>query len=184
MHLAAGEQMMRQPGIVGLHAVTSTSALHTAAQLTTVPKTRLLMLLQGLGWVAQFHKACLARDEKRFDVDITALEPAELPKDSDAALAQVFAAREKNQAARSALAYGRRDLAFDAFATAARGLVFTKVVDPHGYKYPAATFEDYYRVSPKWRPHMLAASMYYLPNSTLADAPLMQQACEAVKSLT
>jgi hypothetical protein len=183
-HLAAGEQMMRQPGIVGLHAVTSVNALHYAFQATTVEATRLNMLLQALGWVCQFHHAELARKEPRFDVDLVELESAELPSNPNEAVAAVFEAKSKPEAARLALAYGRKKLDADAFATAARSLVFSKGNEPHGYKYPVAVFEDYRLVSPQWRPQMLATAVYHLPNSQTADVPLMQNARELVRSLT
>jgi hypothetical protein len=65
----------------------------------------------------------------------------------------------------------------------ARRMVFAKGTDPHDYKYTAAIFEDYRRVSPAWRPHMLATAVYNLPGSSRPDSPLMQRAGEAVRSL-
>ncbi|MFN6195792.1 MAG: hypothetical protein ACK5BN_18430, partial [Planctomycetota bacterium] len=49
-HLAAGELMMRQPGIFGIHTVTSVNALHYAFRESASQANRLLLLLQGLGW--------------------------------------------------------------------------------------------------------------------------------------
>ena len=43
--LGAGELLMRQPGIVSLHAVTSTNALHYAYQNSADDETRKLLLL-------------------------------------------------------------------------------------------------------------------------------------------
>src|SRR5262249_18240297 len=40
LFLTAGELLMRQPGIVGLHTLTSLNALHFAYQTTSVPATR------------------------------------------------------------------------------------------------------------------------------------------------
>ena len=45
----AGELLMRQPGIVSLHAVTTTNALHYAFQASADDRTRKLLLLQGAG---------------------------------------------------------------------------------------------------------------------------------------
>lgn len=183
VHLAAGEQMMRQPGIVGLHAVTSVNGLHYANQATTNERTRVLTLLQAIGWICQFHQAEMARNEQRFDVDITALQPAKLPSNTDEAVAAVFATNDKPEAARLALAYGQKNLDPEAFAAVARSMVFSKGNEPHAYKYPVAVFEDYRLVSPRWRPQMLATAVYHLPSEKVADNPLMQQAREAVRSL-
>jgi hypothetical protein len=48
---------MRQPGILGLHCSTSANALRYAYEATTLPETRLVMALQGVGWMCQFQKA-------------------------------------------------------------------------------------------------------------------------------
>jgi hypothetical protein len=109
-----------------------------------------------------------------------------LPSSNDAALAKVFDKGKKQapELAKLAFAYGKQGFEFDDFASAARSLVFMKATDPHGYKYPAAVFEDYDYVSPQWRPHMLATSVYYLPQAGTPDSPLMKQARDAVASLT
>ena len=58
-----------------------------------------------------------------------------------------------------------------------------KATEAHEYKYPAAAFEDISAVSPAWRPHMLAASMLYLPANNAPDSGLIQRAKEAVAGL-
>src|SRR5262249_18606164 len=47
LFLAAGELLMRQPGIVGVHCVTSANALHHAYQASADDETRRLMMLQA-----------------------------------------------------------------------------------------------------------------------------------------
>jgi len=47
LFLTAGELLMRQPGIVGLHSVTTINALHFAFTATGNEETRQLMLLQA-----------------------------------------------------------------------------------------------------------------------------------------
>ncbi|GIT31064.1 MAG: hypothetical protein Ct9H300mP1_31100 [Planctomycetaceae bacterium] len=54
VHLMAGELMMRQPGIYGIHTVTSANALHYAFRSAAFPVTRLLLALQAVGWMVQF----------------------------------------------------------------------------------------------------------------------------------
>jgi hypothetical protein len=68
-----------------------------------------------------------------------------------------------------------------AFQKAARTLVCSKAsLDPHDIKYPAAAFEDAARVSPEWRPHLLAASVHALHGSKSPDTPALVQAREAL----
>ena len=47
----------------------------------------------------------------------------------------------------------------------ARRLIFAKGTDSHDYKFSSAVLEDYYHVSPAWRPRFLAASMANLRGS-------------------
>jgi hypothetical protein len=60
---------------------------------------------------------------------------------------------------------------------------FAKADEPHYYKFPAALFEDYRLVSPAWRPHVLAATVYYLKGPSDPDSPVMRRAREAVRAL-
>ena len=52
--------------------------------------------------------------------------------------------------------------------------------DAHDYKYPAAIFEAARWVSPRWRPHLLAASVHFLHGEQSPDHPVIQQAREAL----
>jgi hypothetical protein len=144
------------------------------------------MALQGVGWMCQFHKAMQARNEKRFDVRITDLNAVELSSQPDEALSEVFDAVGKNpgEAAKLAFAYGKRGLDFDAYAATARSFVFMKGTEAHAYKFPMAVFEDYDYVSPEWRPHMLATSVYHLPGAKTPESKLMQRARDSIASLT
>ena len=63
----------------------------------------------------------------------------------------------------------------------ARRLIFRKGMDAHRYKYAAAILEDYGLVSPEWRPHVLATSVYYLCGSGDPDSRVITHAMEAAK---
>ena len=71
---AAGELLMRQPGIVALHAVTSTNALHFAFQASGDDQTRRLLLLQNAAFLPMFREAMGGRG-KVGDARIDELEP-------------------------------------------------------------------------------------------------------------
>src|SRR5262249_25941466 len=52
---AAGELLMRRPGILSLHASTSTNALHFAFQNAANDETRRLLLLQNAAFLTLFR---------------------------------------------------------------------------------------------------------------------------------
>ena len=86
-------------------------------------------------------------------------------------------------AAARAFRPGRKASQPETYFKLARRLIFRKGTDAHRYKYAAAIFEDYDLVSPAWRPHMLATSVYYLNGSQDPDSKLMTQALQAVKKV-
>lgn len=191
-HLAAGEWMMRQPGIFGIHTITSLNALHYAFRMTAEPQTRLLLTLQGLGWMGQFQQLMSSpegsgRSGKWNDVlRITELEPAEIPASPGEAAEDIFATISTNKpiAARKTFRLAQIDPEATALLQTARRLVCLKGREEHEYKYPAAIFEDFALVSPRWRPHLLAASVYYLPGSAAANNPVVDQALDAARALS
>src|SRR5262249_7624549 len=63
--LMAGELLMRQPGIVGVHCVTSANALYYAYQTSGNDETRRLMLLQAAAFLPMFPRAMQGRGRAR-----------------------------------------------------------------------------------------------------------------------
>jgi hypothetical protein len=185
VHLLGGELMMRQPGIYGIHTVTSVNGLRYAYETAADPETRLLMLLQGVGWMGQFQRFMATRNNGLKPLQIQSLEASEVPSDPRQALEEILSLVGKDTpvAAAKAISFVRQHPEPSALAQAAYSLIFRKGTDAHDYKYPAAIFEDYRLVSPAWRPHMLATAMYHLRGTTAADSPVMQRASEAVRSL-
>ena len=61
----AGELLLRQPGIVSLHAVTSTNALHYGFQASGDDRTRRLLMLQNAAFLTMFRAAMDGRAERR-----------------------------------------------------------------------------------------------------------------------
>lgn len=179
LHVFAGELLMRQPGIVALHAVTTTNALHHAYQTSGDEETRRLLLLQNAAFAAMFRDAMGGREE------IKKLSIADLSSDDgkpkDIAVEKIFAELrgEPMTAARSMLAYLQQSSA-DAgaakeFMDKARMLVFLKGDDAHDYKFSSAILEDFYHVSPEWRNQYLAANSFMLPSSADRDNELVER---------
>ena len=90
LFVGAQELLMRQPGIVALHAVTSTNALHFAYGVTGSDETRRLLLLQNAAFVPLFRKAMSGRGPLK-DQDLDALAPTKIDPATPAAIDEIFA---------------------------------------------------------------------------------------------
>jgi hypothetical protein len=170
LFVAAGELLMRQPGIVGLHTLTTLNALHHGFRASGAEATRKLLLLQGAAFLPLFREAMKSRG-KVTDARIDALEPA-----AGGDVGEVFAvlSKDREAAARMALGLLKADTAnARRLADAGRLLVFLKGTDSHDYKFSAAVLEDYGAIAPAWRDRFLAASLYWLKGSAGPDAPVV-----------
>ena len=178
----AGELTVRQPGIVALHAVTTTNALHYAFQTSGDDATRRWLLLQNAAFLPMFRDALAGRG-KVADDRIDRLEPAPLESKGGDAVGEIFreVSHDRQAAARKVLAYRAAGGDPAALIDAARLLVFFKGNDAHDYKFSAAVLEDYARLSPEWRDRYLAASMFLLRGSGGPDSPVAKRAREALK---
>lgn len=179
IHMAACELMIGSPGVVGAHPVTSANAMRFAFNTAKDPQTKLLLLLQGVGWTCQFRNFMPPKEGR--SAPILSLEPETISDDPESACAAVFDAigPDTARASRLALAYAKKhDPA--RLMDMARRLVFTKSTEHHMYKWPAAVFEDARLASPQYLPHMLAASVYYIPGSRRPDTAVIQRALQAM----
>ena len=185
VHLAAGELMMRKPGIFGIHTVTSTNGLRYAFETAADPETRLVMLLQGIGWMCQFRNFMSTASGGLKDVEIDKLQPARPTNHVGKTVEEIFAelSSDRSTAAAKAMALANQTPRLEVFKQTARSLIFRKGTDAHDYKYSASIFEDYNRVSKQFRPHMLATAVYHLRGSTLPDSAVMQRAQAAIQQL-
>jgi hypothetical protein len=179
-HLSAGELMMRQPGIAGVHTVTSANSMHYAFRTARDPQTQFMLMLQGLGWMGQFQRFMLGDSTE--GLRIGELQPGEISADRNAAVEQIFDAvsRGAAEAAPLALAFGQRHGEPAAYFDAARHLINRKASEHHMVKWPAAIFEDYAHINAEYRPQLLAASVYYLRGTGHRDSPVLERALAAV----
>jgi hypothetical protein len=183
LFLCAGELLMRQPGIVGLHCVTSTNALHYAFTASGDDETRRLMLLQCAAFLPMFRQAMGQRGKVDESLKIDALEKGDLKATGAAAVEEIMAdvRRDNVAAARKVLALlDRKDGAPEGLLTAARRLIFLKGTDSHDYKFSSAALEDYYNATPAWRARFLASSVFWLKGSGDKDNDLVKRARAAL----
>jgi len=172
----AGELLLRQPGIVALHAVTTTNALHYAYQTSGHDRTRKWLLLQNAAFLPLFRGGMQNRGrvgEGRIDE----LQPLKTEEQGEAALTEIFAevTRDRHNAARKAFSYLQSGGDPKQLIDQARRLVFLKGNDAHDYKFSSAVLEDYDHVSPEWRDRYLASSLVRLCGSGEPDNELVKR---------
>lgn len=168
---AAGEMLMRRPGIVSLHAVTSSNALHFAYQNTASDETRRLLLLQNAAFLTLFRGDADKLPPGRIDE----LKPVET--DVSPSLEMIFSEinNDRMLAARETLWWLHTHQQPKEFAHAARRLIFLKGDNSHDYKFSSAVLEDYANLSPQWRERYLAASVFQLRGSGAPDNALVKR---------
>ncbi|MHB8520773.1 MAG: hypothetical protein ACYDH9_08435 [Limisphaerales bacterium] len=175
----ACEILMRQPGILALHAVTSANALHYSFQMNGHDETRRLLLLQCAAFQPLFRGA-----QPKPGVQIDQLEPLALNTTGPHAIEEIFAdlGRDRMTAARKVLAYLQTNPEPGEFMDAARRLIFLKGNNPHDYKFSAAVFEDFHHSSPGWRERYLAAGVFNLRGSGAPDNELVKRTRAALSA--
>lgn len=181
--LSGSEILMRTPGILAIHAVTSANALHFIYGASGDDTTRRLALLQAVGWQPLFR----GRIKPGEGPSIDALEPARPEASSkEEAVAEIFEAinRDRKAAAAKTVGFLEGGGSDELLFAMARRLIFHKGRDSHDYKFGAAAWEECVLASdPRWRAPLAAAMMYNLPGAKTADSPLMNRAREAVSNV-
>ncbi len=176
LFVGAGELLVRQPGIVALHAVTTTNALRYAWEASDNDDTRRMLLLQNASFVAMFRQAMMSRGQvKPFSLD--ELQAVSLESDSAKAVEEIFrdVSGDKLKAAGKVVSYLQAHPEPTELIDAARLLIFLKGSNAHDYKFSSAVLEDYHNVSPSWRGRYLASSVFNLRGAGGPDNALVQR---------
>jgi hypothetical protein len=181
--VASGELLMRQPGIVSLHAVTSTNALRYIFETSGNDETRRLVLLQNAAFLPLFREAMRGRG-KVSDERLEDLQAADVQLSPPELIGEIFRDVSGNgaAAARKTLAYLRAGHSAKDLIDAARRLVFLKGNDSHDYKFSSAVLEDYYHATPRWRDLFLAASTFHLNGAGEPDNKLVTRIRDAFRA--
>jgi hypothetical protein len=167
----ACERLMRDPGIISLHAVTCANALHYSWKHCGDDATRRFLLLQAASFLP------LYRRRPGSESQIDTFEPEPLETATDDGLEEIFATISSNRmlAARKLLTWLQSRPQAGPFLDQARLLVFFKGRNSHDYKFSSAVLEDHAHLSPAWRDRYLAASVFNLPGSGATDNDLVQR---------
>lgn len=176
LHLAAGELLMRQSGIVALHAMTTTNAMRFLFDTIGNSQTRKQLLLQNASFLAHFRDAMAARGEvgdARIDQLAITGDPAAASTSVDAIFAAV--GQNSKRAALEVMNFLSTGQDAGLLMNGARRLIFLKGTDSHDYKFSTAALEDFSKISPALRNQFLASSMYNLKGSGAADNKLVER---------
>ncbi len=181
--LAAGELLMRSPGVVSLHATTACNSLHYAFRISGRDTTRLLTLLQGASWNVLFREAVRSRNGLPDRPLIDELEP--IAASQPPTVESIFHEMKQDRlaSARQVLALANSGQPAAPFLDAARHLVLLKGTDSHHYKFAAAAFEEFLHANRSSRPQLLAASVFYLRGANDPDSPLLEKTRQALAVL-
>jgi hypothetical protein len=180
----AAEFLMRQPGIIAIHALTTTNAMHYAYQTAANDQTRRLLLLQNAAFLPMFRTAMRGRGQVG-EQPIDQLQPLAPETKGPGAIEEIFADVGNNRlaAARKTLAYLQQENASaKALIDAARTLTFLKGNDVHDYKFSSALLEDYHHASPTWRNRYLAAGTFLLESTASKDNTLVKRTRDAFQT--
>ncbi|MBX7075632.1 MAG: hypothetical protein K1X71_21025 [Pirellulales bacterium] len=177
LFLGSAELLARQPGIVPLHSVTSTNALHYAYQAARDDQTQRLLLLQNAAFVPLFREATRSRGGKLPEWRINDAFGADSKQTAPASVDEIFAAVSDNRADGAQQAFAWLVASGDPkpLIDRAQLLVFFKGSNSHDYKYSSAVLEDWEHVSPQYRNQYLAACMYQLRGSGGPDNKLVER---------
>lgn len=187
LHVAAGELLMRQPGIVALHAVTTTNALHFCYRVTGQETTRQLLMLQAAAFLPMFREAMVSRGELKA-VTIDDLTPHPVDAADAQAVDGIFQQLTSDPAAAANQLLGYLDSRSESPAsandviTAARVLVFLKGNNAHDYKFSSAMLEDYDHISPGWRNRYMASNIFKLRGAGDPDNELVARIRQALEA--
>jgi hypothetical protein len=178
----AGEILSRRPGIVPLHAVTTTNAMRYAFATSGNDETRRWIMLQNAAFIPLFRGEMTRRDGAPPEKPIDKLEPLAPTGTGAQAIEEIFtdAGKDRTMAARKVLGYLKAGQPAHSLIDAARVLIFMKGTDAHDYKFSSAVLEDYYHIAPEWRDRFLASSFYHLRGSQGPDNALMQRVRKAL----
>ncbi len=176
LFVASSELVMRQNGIVPLHAVTSTNAIHYLFRSVQDERLRRWLLLQNTAFVCLLRNGAKDRDKLR-DVKIDELNAKDVDRP---ATEEIFRnlGKDKDLASKQVLAYLQSNASPVELLAQARNFVFCKGSDSHDYKFSSAIIEDFVHVSPEWRHRYLAGCSQLLHGSSAADTALFRKVRE------
>lgn len=174
--VGAGELLMRQPGIMGLHGLTTANAMHFLWSNVADRRLRQQLLLQACAFNPHFLQSAKSRG-RLGDQTVQDLAPATAVGAKPDALEAILADISSDRRAAAEKVYGylaeggsTRDL-----LAACRQMIFLKGNNAHDYKFSSAVLEDAAHLSPAWRDQFVAMSVFNLKGSGHPDNGLVER---------
>lgn len=174
--VGAGELLMRQPGIIGLHGLTTANAMHYLWRNVQSETLRKQLLLQACAFNPLFRDSAKGRG-KLGDQTVETLKSESLKSAGKEAVEEILSEVSSNRmkAAKKLRGYLESGGNSHHFVNESRKVLFRKGRDAHDYKFSSAVLEDYVHISPKWRDDFLAMSVFNLKGSGHPDNKLNQR---------
>lgn len=174
--VGAGELLMRQPGIVGLHGLTTANAMHFLWRHVADDELRKRLLLQACAFNPLFRDSARGRGQLRSDL-IRDISPAEVREPGPAAIEDILADISGNRMRAASKVQGYLQAGGNPhdLIDATRRMIFQKGRDSHDYKFSSAVLEDYDFLTPQWRNTFLALSVFNLKGSGDRDTGLVER---------
>jgi hypothetical protein len=172
----AAELLLREPGIVPLHAQTTANALHYAYRTSSSEQTQQLLLLQCAAFIAMFRRIVGATQS---DLSLESLQPLQPDHKGNDAIDEMFSdvsAGRRLRAANKSLGFlqGGGDAA--ALIAAARHHLVYYVDEAHDYKFAEALFDNHSQLAhPAWRNRFLSAGMAYFKAPAKRRNPVVEE---------
>jgi hypothetical protein len=181
--VSAGELLMRQPGIVALHGLTTANAVHYIASQVKDETLRQRLLLQCCSFNALFRDAAKGRG-KLASIGVDDVAPLGGVSGGPFTVDEIFAdvSGDKLRASRKLCSYLNAGGDPKAVLDAARRLIFQKGSNAHDYKFSSAVLEDFANVSPAFRNQFLALSVFNLKGTSDKDSGLIGRTRAALQA--
>lgn len=178
--VGAGELLMQQPGIIGLHGLTTANAIHFLWQTAQDDSIRRQLLLQACSFNPMFRQSAAGRGklQSRTIESFQESSYSENPPSPHDILSEISS--DRNRAAEQVHAYLSAGGDADDLVSQARRVLFAKGRDAHDYKFTSAVLEDYRHISPAWRNLFLSTSVFNLKGTGHADNSLVARARAAL----
>jgi hypothetical protein len=179
----AAELVMRQPGILMVHAQTTANALHYAYRVCAIEQTQQLLLLQCAAFMALFRTLT---DPAPSDLDLEALHPLSPARMGVDAIGEIFSdlsAGDRWQAARKSLGYLQDGGDAEALINSARHHLVYHASEAHDYKFSEAVFDTYAHLSDSaGRRRYLSAGMAYFKAPGKRPAPIIEETLKLLRT--
>jgi len=179
--VGAGELLMRQPGIVGLHGLTTANALHYIWRNVSEDTLRRQLLLQACSFNTLFRESAEKRG-KLAALRVEDVAPAGGVSGGPFTVEEIFAdvSSDRLRAGRKLHDYLVHGGDSKAVIDTARRLIFQKGRDAHDYKFSSAVLEDFSNVSPALRNQFLALSVFNLKGTGDRNSDLIERTRSAL----